>query len=317
MHGLFAPQDFARQRQVADRAPGLGVVGNHRRTVAGRFRQAHVAGNNGAVHLVAEVADQLVGNVVGQTVARVVHGAQQAADMQLGVEHGADLLDGVHQRGETLQRVVLALNRHDHRVRRGERVDGEHVQRRRAVDDDVIVVAADPRQRVAQAEFPHLHVQQLHFGGGQVAVGGDQVEAGILGGVDHRVFHVHFAHQHVVDGVFRLVLVHTGAAGGVPLRINVHQQHLLARRRQGSGQIDAAGGLAHSTFLVGNGKNGGHCGLLIPARAVRPGWRSPARGPPPVRGPTEAPPGPASRRAGRPVPGRRRPLSWRERGCRR
>src|SRR5437870_2209810 len=59
---------------------------------------------------------------------------------EVGVETLADLLDGLGEQGDPAQREELALQRDDHPVRRGERVDGEQTERGLAVDDDVVVV---------------------------------------------------------------------------------------------------------------------------------------------------------------------------------
>lgn len=69
---------------------------------------------------------QLRGDIVGQADARIVHGPQQTLDLQRRVEQLADALDAVHQVGQPLQRVVLALHGDDHAVGGGQRVDGEH-----------------------------------------------------------------------------------------------------------------------------------------------------------------------------------------------
>ena len=58
-------------------------------------------------------------------------------DAQARVERRAHLLDGLEQLAQALEREELALQRHQHGVRGRHRVDGEEVQRRRAVDQDV------------------------------------------------------------------------------------------------------------------------------------------------------------------------------------
>ena len=61
---------------------------HHGYAVAGRFGQADIARDDGAVHLVAEVALQLVGYLLRKRVARIEHGAQQAFDFEFGVYPG-------------------------------------------------------------------------------------------------------------------------------------------------------------------------------------------------------------------------------------
>lgn len=60
------------------------------------------------------------------------------------------------------------------------------------------------------------------------------------------------ADQRVVEadllGQVRLTQPHP--FGEVLLRVQVHQQHLLAKVGQGGVQVDGQGGLVHSTFLI-------------------------------------------------------------------
>ncbi|MNJ55202.1 hypothetical protein D3C77_506790 [compost metagenome] len=192
---------------------------------------------------------QLRRDIVVQAQARVVHGPQQALDLQLRVQPGGDALDVIHKVAETFQCVVLALHGDDHAIGSDQGVEGQHRQRRWAVDEDEVVVLADRRQGVAQAALLDLHFQQHHFGGGQVTVGRQQLETTVLG-VMHGLGQVAFPDQQVVDRVLELVLVHTAAHGGVALRIEVDQQHTTLGRGQRGGEIDTGGGLAHTTFLV-------------------------------------------------------------------
>lgn len=249
--GALAADQLAGQRQVGDGAAGLLVVNQRRHAEAGGFGEAHVTRDDGAVEGVAEMLLQLRGDIVGQADARIVHGPQQTLDLQRRVEQLADALDAVHQVGQPLQRVVLALHGDDHAVGGGQRVDGEHRQRRRAVDEDVVVVLADRRQRVAQAIFLHVHFQQHHFRGGQVAVGRQQLVAAVFGEL-HGLGEVALAGEHVVDGVLQVVLVDAAAGGGVALGIQVQQEDAALGRHEGGREVDTGRGLADTAFLVGD-----------------------------------------------------------------
>ena len=102
--------------------------------VAGRFGQAHVARDHGVEHLVAEVRLELLADLLLQRDARVEHHPQQADDLQLAVQVGVHLLDGVDQVGQAFEREVFALHRHDHAVRAAQAVQREQAQAGRAVD---------------------------------------------------------------------------------------------------------------------------------------------------------------------------------------
>ena len=51
------------------------------------------------------------------------------------------------------------------------------------------------------------------------------------------------------------VLGNPDARRGIALGIKVEDQHLLADGGQGGTEIDGCGGLAHATFLIGDGKD--------------------------------------------------------------
>jgi hypothetical protein len=59
---------------------------------------------------------ELGGHLLRQRAARIEHDAQQADHLQVAVEVGVHLLDGVDQIGQAFQRVVLALHRDDDAV---------------------------------------------------------------------------------------------------------------------------------------------------------------------------------------------------------
>ena len=96
--------------------------------------------------------------------------------MQAGVEVGLDQLDVLQQLGQSLERVVLALDRDQHLVGGDERVDGEQPQARRAVDEDVVqpgarrsvALAAVGLQGPQQPVLPGHQRHQLDLGAGQV-----------------------------------------------------------------------------------------------------------------------------------------------------
>ena len=58
-----------------------------------------------------------------------------------GLVERRTLLDGVEQRREPLQSVVLALHRYHDTIGGSQRIDRQHVQRGRTVDDDIVEVA--------------------------------------------------------------------------------------------------------------------------------------------------------------------------------
>jgi hypothetical protein len=134
---------LAREVDEGQRALGRRVEDHARLPIARGLGEADIARNHGVEHLVAEVRLQLLADLLLQRDARVEHHAQQADDLQVAVQIGVHLLDGVDQVRQAFEREVLALHRHDHAVRRAQAVEGEQAQRRRAVDQHEVVVGFD------------------------------------------------------------------------------------------------------------------------------------------------------------------------------
>ena len=162
---------------------GAGVAGD-RLPRDGRLGELDRPPDDGVEDLVAEGLDDPVEDLAAVQRARVVHRAEDAEHLEVGVEPVLHLADGVGEQRDPPQREELALQRHQHPVGRGQRVDGEQAQRGRAVDEDHVVVALDlpehPRQRLLARDL----ADQLQLGRREVDVAGQQVDALGAGPVD-------------------------------------------------------------------------------------------------------------------------------------
>src|SRR5690606_34161019 len=118
--------------------------------------------------------------------AGVVPRGEHTLDLEVGIDPLLDLLDGVHQKRYSAQGEVFTLDRDDHTVGRGERVDRQHAKRRLAVDQHDVVVGQQRFDRPAQRLFSSDLTDQLQLCRGQVDVAGQQVHAR-HGGVDEQV----------------------------------------------------------------------------------------------------------------------------------
>ena len=156
-----------------------------------------------------------------------VHGAhvgeveQHAQQRQIRVEAVARQLDDLHRLLDALQREVLRLGGDQRMVGGDERVDRQQAQRRRAVDQDHVVVVAEPRQRASQRQLAaHLAAEhQLRLG--EAEVGGDDVLVDRLGG--RRAAGEHVGDRRLdVGGQVEVV-------GEVALRVEVDCQRAQAR----------------------------------------------------------------------------------------
>ena len=89
--------------------------------------------------------------------------------------------DGLHQVGQALERVILALHRNQHAIRGAQAVEREQRQRRRTVQEDEIVIVGNFRdrdsnlrqrfgERVFQAHLAFGQIDQLDLRAGELAI---------------------------------------------------------------------------------------------------------------------------------------------------
>ena len=209
----------------------------------------------------------------------VVHGQHDAVDGELRIERRLHLLDGLEQLRQTFEREELALQRHQDRVRRRHRVDGEQIERRRAIDQHVAVVGVrrrrcvfSARERVAQPEGAVARLADLELEAGEIQRRGRDVQPRHRGRND-RVAHRRLADQHVIGRAVAVAAVDAETGRGIALRIEIDDQHALADRRERGAEIDRRRGLADAALLVGERRTRGlgrrvGAAILAIARAI-------------------------------------------------
>jgi len=215
---------------VEDRAGSLGGLGVGDRGPDHRLE-----------HVPAETLLQRRQRLARVDRAHVREVQQHAQQRELGVEAVAGQFDHLHRLLYALQREVLGLGRDQRVVGRDERVDRQQTQRRRAVDQDQVVLGAGLGQRLAQRQLaPHLAAQhQLRLG--QAQVGRHDV-------LQDRAVDRGATGQHVGDrrlGVGRQVEV----VGQVPLRIEIDGQGAQAGASQYVGERADGRRLAGAALL--------------------------------------------------------------------
>ena len=144
-------------------------MGVDARSLGGDFRGPHGAGNLRIKHLDAPavgIADQR-SNFPGVGGSRVHHGHEDAVDLQPRVDLPMHLGDGLQQLLQTLGGKVVGLHRDDDPIRCRKGVDGQHAQRRHAVDEDVIIRLAVVVQHIFQRGLAAHGVDQGHLHAGQ------------------------------------------------------------------------------------------------------------------------------------------------------
>ena len=159
---------------------------------------------------------------------RLVNGRQHARHPQARVQLGAHAVHAALQLLHPLHPEVLALERDDHVVRGHEGVDGDQAERRRAVDQDVVVAAEDRLQLLFQDPLAADLVEELGLGARELDVGGQVVEPGhrVL---EHNIGDVHVCRdEQVVHRPFQLVGdLDAHVDGQVSLGIEVDEEDAL------------------------------------------------------------------------------------------
>src|SRR5690606_39076033 len=102
--------------------------------------------------------------------------------------------------------------------------------------------------------FPIVHLHKVDLGPRELSVRRQHV---IVAGLrsDTGVSNRDFAKKNVVQVGFHGILINAAAHSGIPLRVQINQQHILADRRERGGKIDSGGGLSHPTLLICDAEN--------------------------------------------------------------
>ena len=173
---------------------------------------------------------------------------------QRRIERAADALDRAQQMAETFEGIKLGLQRHENRIGRDQRVDGQNAEGRRAVDENVVPAVPLLLQSALQPGVPA-------FGGHQLDLRARQVDGGRHDRhvrhrrLDDAVLQGGRTQQGLIDGWAATSPIQTDTGRGVALRIQIDDQNPLATGRKGGGEIDRGGGLADPALLIGNREN--------------------------------------------------------------
>jgi hypothetical protein len=194
----------------------------------------------------------LVRHLGRQPSAAIVHGQCYAQDLERRIQHPPDQVQSPPQLVEPFQRVELALDRDEHALRRRERVDREQAQRRRGVQDHVIVLFGRACEAEAQAGLAGQFAHELYLCPGEIH--GRRCHPQVR----HRGLHGHFAEgeafgETVVDAAAQRALIHPQPGGGIALGVHVNEEDALSKVGERGPEADRSGGLPDAALLVDDG----------------------------------------------------------------
>ena len=215
--------------------------------MAGCFRKADVPGNYIGKYLSGEMLADFLGYLGGEIGSAVKHGQRHAEDLQPGIHFPFHHPQSGHQIAETFQCVIFTLYGNQNTIRGAETVEGQQFQRRRAVDENDIIIGFCAEQYFFQLPFPVVCVDQFHSGTGQVGCGRQYVA---VFGMDDGIFQRNIIDGDIIDGIFDFAFVHTQTRCGICLGVKVAEQDVQSQIMEGSCQIDCGCGFAHAAFLV-------------------------------------------------------------------
>ena len=82
-------------------------------------------------------------------------------------------IDRLHQMRQAFQRIELALHRHEHGIGCAKRIERQQSQRRRAINQHMIVGQGDSGERIGKTIFAPFEIDEFKFGAGKLDRGGN------------------------------------------------------------------------------------------------------------------------------------------------
>src|SRR5712672_1044574 len=98
------------------------------------FREPNATRYHAAKNFFRKMLSHFIRDFVAETISRVEHREHQALQFETRPQRRTDFVDRAEQRAKPLERVVLALHRNQHRIRRDESIQSENPKLWRRVD---------------------------------------------------------------------------------------------------------------------------------------------------------------------------------------
>ena len=179
----------------------------------------------------------------------IAHREEETQQLQVRIEELSDFVDRLTELDDAVKFEVAGGDGHDDPIGGRQRVEREPRERRRAIDDDVIVVRHDRRERLLEARLAViLGGGELDIRVGEEDVGGDDSEVGKGG----RRYRQGLAAEDGREERLLLAKLRVGREQhfrGVRLGVDVDQEGSAIPVRKAGCQRDGGGGFAGSSLL--------------------------------------------------------------------
>jgi hypothetical protein len=219
--------------------------------VAGSFAEPDIPRDDRVVDALEEKCADVSRHLLAQIGALVVHGHQDAGDVERWVEGGADAAQRGNEIGKPFEGEVLAVQRNQYRVGGDECVERQEPQRRWGVDEDVIEVGPKPLEQEAKPILAMGNRHQIDLSAGEIPVRRNQREALDAGPEDEVRGRVDISGEGLVDSACRCGLsLEADPAREIRLRVHVNEQYALIGKGERGADVDGSGGFSNPPFLI-------------------------------------------------------------------
>ena len=195
------------------------------------------------------MAFQLLVNLVGQAQTRIIHREKEPLYFKPGIQFRLDDADGVKQFADSLQCEIFRLHRDNYRIGSRKGVDRYQPQRRRTVNQHIVIFRRHGTQQTRHHLFPVRLVNQLKLGTGKVDTRPYEVETfdtcSNLRPVDRILIDQAFINRRL-----HLPGVDTVARCCVSLGVGINYKHTLPKLGKRCSKIDGGGGFSHPPLLI-------------------------------------------------------------------
>ncbi len=180
----------------------------------------------------------------------------------MGIESRLDDAYRVEQLADAFEGEIFGLYGYDYRVGGSESVDSNKAERRRTVDDNIIVFILYRFEESGEYILSIGLRDKFYLGSGKIDARSDKEQT------FHACRHLRPVERISVDHTFvdrrgHRSRIDTVARSGVGLRIGVDNKHLFTLGGKRSRQVYSSGGLAYTAFLVCYRYDFSHCYVSV------------------------------------------------------
>src|SRR3990172_3578475 len=232
------------------------VIENDGLAEAGGLAEPDVPGYDSLEYLVAKITLHFVKNLIRQAKTRIIHGQENAFDVEVWIQVLLDHVDRVEQLAKPLEGEIFELHRAHDRVCGGKRIQCQQAERWGTIDDKKIIILLHGTQGVGKPPLPLFKIHHFNLCPDKIDMRRKDREVGHLRFYD-RVPCVEVSQQHLVN-CFSFRGSYTDAAGRIRLGVRVDKEDLLFRNGNTGSKIDRRGGLTDTPFLIRYDNNFAH-----------------------------------------------------------